>query len=203
MPTFAAMAADKQTALVLDDDSVAHGEPVHFGNFPGLWVVGQPVAVSELGFESEDEALARVEELGLPLKTLTVTAGSSPMPARANHLPGLDEVRGSDWKPEPGQPGAELQPGEVFPPDPFRPAELDLAILTMLDGSAADAVSAIEAFDGTAADLDALYAEEKARKNRSSVLAAIDARVSGHAADAEASAEVAETAEGSALGGTV
>jgi len=29
---------------------------------------GQPVAVSELGFDTEKEALARVKELGLPLR---------------------------------------------------------------------------------------------------------------------------------------
>lgn len=63
-------------ALVLDDPSVASSEPRVFAGFPGLWSPGVPVAVADLGFESDEQALARVDELGLPLKRAKLKAAS-------------------------------------------------------------------------------------------------------------------------------
>lgn len=165
-----------QPALVLEDDSVSHGEPVHFGGFPGLWIKGQPVAVSELGFESVDDAHKRVDELNLPLAQTTVAQGEGLMPDMGDRMPGLDEVRGvKDWKPERGQPGADLQPGEVFPADPERPAEEERLTSSLLDLNAPDAVAAIASVDDPA-ELDQLAAAEKAGKNRQTVKAALTAR---------------------------
>lgn len=70
------------------------GEAVHFGGFPGLWVPGRPVALSELGFNAEKDARDTAAALGLPLREVSVDAGSAPMPVRPNHA-------SSDLAPEP------------------------------------------------------------------------------------------------------
>jgi hypothetical protein len=82
-------AKDKVKALVLDAEAAGYSgtDAVHFGDFPGVWAPGQPVAVSELGFDTEKDALARVKELGLPLREVQVDAGSARMPDRPNHAP--------------------------------------------------------------------------------------------------------------------
>lgn len=82
-------------ALELDTEASGYtrSDGVHFGGFPGVWAPGQPVEISELGFDSEDEALARVDELGLPLRQVNVEPGSAPMPARPNHLFSEDQQR--------------------------------------------------------------------------------------------------------------
>jgi hypothetical protein len=90
-------------------------------------------------------------------------------------MPSLDEVRGTDWKPTPGEPGAALAPGEVFPPDPPRPEEEARLTESLLDLNAPDAVLALAAVDDPA-ELDALAAAEKAGKNRATVKAAIETR---------------------------
>jgi len=81
------MAADTVPALVLDDTVTgAASEPVHFANMPGLWLEGQPVAVSELGFASDADAYAAVEEAGLPLVKTKVKSGKGLMPEVFNHV---------------------------------------------------------------------------------------------------------------------
>jgi hypothetical protein len=85
-PTFA-VSDETRPALVLEEGAVSHGEPVHFANFPGLWIEGQPVAVSELGFDDDDAAFARAEELGLPLDETTVAAGEGAMPDMGGRAP--------------------------------------------------------------------------------------------------------------------
>lgn len=48
------------------------GEPVNFPGFPGAWTPGVPKAAADLvaagAFESVEEVVARVAELGLPLE---------------------------------------------------------------------------------------------------------------------------------------
>lgn len=78
-------------ALVLDDPSVASEEPRHFAGFPGLWAPGAPVLVASLGFESDDAAYARVEELGLPL-----VETAAPLPATEPDGPALLELNAPD-----------------------------------------------------------------------------------------------------------
>lgn len=82
------MSKTTEAAFELDADAAGytHGEAVHFGSFPGVWFVEQPIAVSELGFDSEQEAVDRVAELGLPLRKTRVPVGSAPMPERTNHV---------------------------------------------------------------------------------------------------------------------
>lgn len=185
-----------QPALVYEDDAVTHGEPVHFGGFPGLWVQGRPVAVAELGFETVEDAYKAVEELGLPLNQTTVAVGEGAMPDMGGRAPSLDEVRGTDWKPEPGQPGAELAPGEVFPADPARPVEEARLTESLLDLNAPDAVAAVASVDDPA-ELDALAAAEKAGANRKTVTAALKAR----ADELATAAAAAPPTEGGSLGG--
>lgn len=52
------------------------GEPVNFPGFPGVWTPGEAKLAAELvaagAFESVDQVVARVEELGLPLEQVTV-----------------------------------------------------------------------------------------------------------------------------------
>lgn len=77
----------KVKALVLDADAAGYsgGEAVHFGGFPGVWAPGQPIAITELGFDSERDARDAVKALELPLREVSVDAGSAPMPERSNH----------------------------------------------------------------------------------------------------------------------
>jgi hypothetical protein len=84
-----------EVALELDVEAAGEGRgvEVHFSNFPGVWAPDRPIAVSELGFANVDEALDRVDELGLPLRRLDVEAGSAPMPARDNQIASEDQAR--------------------------------------------------------------------------------------------------------------
>lgn len=78
--------ADREKALVLTDEFAATsvaGEPVHFGTFPGRWVPGRPILVSDLGLDLAD-ARERVRAGGLPLKEVNVD--------RARAM-GVDEAR--------------------------------------------------------------------------------------------------------------
>lgn len=112
--------ADSNTepALVLDDEAVSGREPVHFGGFPGTFLPGRPVAISALGFNTADEALGLVEELGLPLSETEVETGEGAPPPRVNHALGELEALGMsrEYVPPPGSPGAQLADGESFPP---------------------------------------------------------------------------------------
>jgi hypothetical protein len=107
-----------QPALVLEDPAVSHGEPVHFSGSPASGSWGEPVAVSQLGFDNDDAAFARAEELALPLVQTTVAAGEGAMPDMGGRMPSLDEVRGTDWKPKPGEPGARARAGRGVPAGP-------------------------------------------------------------------------------------
>jgi hypothetical protein len=84
-----------ELALELDVEAAGEGRglEVHFSNFPGVWAPERPIAVTELGFDTVDEALARVDELGLPLRQVDVEAGSAPMPARDNQIASEDQAR--------------------------------------------------------------------------------------------------------------
>lgn len=92
------MASKTETALELDVEQAGHtrGEAVAFGGFPGVWEPGRPVAVSELGFDTDADALALVEELELPLRKVKVEAGSAPMPDRPNHVASQLEQLGAE-----------------------------------------------------------------------------------------------------------
>jgi hypothetical protein len=87
-----------EAALELDTDAAGYtrGAGVHFAGFPGVWEPGRPVAISELGFASADEALDLVDELGLPLRKVRVPAGSAPMPERPNHVASQLDTGGGD-----------------------------------------------------------------------------------------------------------
>lgn len=73
-----------ETALVLPASAVVGNEPVHFGGFPGQWYPARPIAVSALGFETEDEALEAAKDL--PLVVTRVGVGKAPAPERENHV---------------------------------------------------------------------------------------------------------------------
>lgn len=77
----------KEKAFELDTEAAGYtgSEGVHFGDFPGVWAPGVPIALTELGFDTAADARAAVEELGLPLKEVSVDVGSAPMPTRPNH----------------------------------------------------------------------------------------------------------------------
>jgi hypothetical protein len=102
------MAESKVTAFVLPTEAVVGTDAVHFGGFPGIWVPGQPVEVTELGFASLQDARERRDELGLPLKETKVAVGKGAMPERENHAPNQREA----------DHGAESELGgeEEFPP---------------------------------------------------------------------------------------
>jgi hypothetical protein len=88
----------KVKALELDTAAAGYTgtEPVHFGDFPGMWQPGRPIALSELGFDTEKDALAAVKELGLPLREVSAEAGKARMPERPNHAPDVLEEEVAD-----------------------------------------------------------------------------------------------------------
>jgi hypothetical protein len=95
------MAKETETALVLPASAVVGSEAVHYGGFPGQWYPGRAIAVSALGFETEDEALEAAKDL--PLVVTRVKVGSAPAPERENHVAGVpftnalaDEVAEAD-----------------------------------------------------------------------------------------------------------
>lgn len=114
-----------EIALELDTEAAGYTklEPVHFGGFPGLWAPGIPVAVSELGFESEQAALDQVAELDLPLKQVNVDVGTAPALARPNHVLSEEQKRALDLDAEANWPpsnhaeadAAATAAGVVFP----------------------------------------------------------------------------------------
>jgi hypothetical protein len=81
------VARDTETALVLPVGATVGSEPVHYGGFPGQWYPGRPIAVSALGFETEDEALEAAKDL--PLVVTRAKVGSAPAPERENHVSGV------------------------------------------------------------------------------------------------------------------
>lgn len=86
-----------EAALVLSEEKAAEAGlsssgPFAFGAFPGVYFVGVPVSVSELGFESAEAALAAVEETGAPLEATEVADGEGKA-YRTNHALSEREAR--------------------------------------------------------------------------------------------------------------
>lgn len=87
-----------ERALVLTEEKAqeagyAGAGPFTFaGAFPGVWIIGQPLEVSTLGFDDEEQAMAALEDAGIPLETVEVAAGSAP-PFVENHALSDNEVR--------------------------------------------------------------------------------------------------------------
>lgn len=140
------------------DVDVVQSEAVHFAGFPGLWLADRPIAVSELGFATDDDAYAAVDELGLPLAQTTVAEGAGLMPEVANHVPAgvvpvFDHLEAVDGN-------------EVVVADPYA------------DAVAANADVLIESIAATTEVdvLDGLEAAETAGKSRTTVLQAITDR---------------------------
>lgn len=85
-------------ALVLTEDLAAErgyagpGPFTFAGLFPGVYFVGQPVRISELGLSSEEEALDRVEASNVPLELVEVGEGEGDA-FRWNHAPSAEDVR--------------------------------------------------------------------------------------------------------------
>jgi hypothetical protein len=82
-----------ESAFVFQDESHTGTDLVHFGGYPGVFVPGEKVAVSELEFDTAKDATDRANELGLPLEKTTVTAGKGKMVARENHAPSDADVK--------------------------------------------------------------------------------------------------------------
>lgn len=77
----------KVKAFELDTEAAGYTgtEPVHFGGFPGTWQPGRPIAVTELGFDTEKEAREQVKQLALPLREVQADLADARMPERPNH----------------------------------------------------------------------------------------------------------------------
>ena len=77
----------KVKAFELDTEAAGYtgGDGVHFGDFPGVWEPGRPIAVSELGFDTDKQARDLVKELGLPLREVQADLADALMPERPNH----------------------------------------------------------------------------------------------------------------------
>lgn len=66
------------------------------GSFPGVWTVGDPVSLTELGFQGsgdQDDAAALVKSLGLPLEELDVEPGEAKGWKGENHILSDREAR--------------------------------------------------------------------------------------------------------------
>jgi hypothetical protein len=81
-----------ESAFVFNDESHTGTDLVHFGDFPGVYVPGEPVALTEIEFDSPKEATDRAKELGIPLAKTTVAAGEGKMAARENRAPSDADV---------------------------------------------------------------------------------------------------------------
>lgn len=82
------MASEKELAFVLPAADVAGSAgAVCFAGFPGVWAPDVPIAVSELGFESVQDARAARDATASVLRDVKVDTGTAPMPERPNHLP--------------------------------------------------------------------------------------------------------------------
>lgn len=85
-------------ALVLTEEKAAErgytgpGPHTLGGVFPGTWFVGEPVAVSELGFDTPEEAFAAAEDANAPLEQTTVADGEGKV-HRRNHALGELEAQ--------------------------------------------------------------------------------------------------------------
>lgn len=85
-----------ETAFVLDDPGLAGGGPVNLAGFPGTWTPGEPIAASAFvdagAFESVQAMRDQIRELRMPLKEISVSEGSAPLPLRDNHMPNAEEA---------------------------------------------------------------------------------------------------------------
>jgi hypothetical protein len=82
-----------EPAVVFKDESHSGTDVVHFGGYPGVFVPGEKVAVSELEFDTAKEATDQADELGLPLEKTTVAVGKGKMVARDNRAASDADVR--------------------------------------------------------------------------------------------------------------
>lgn len=133
---------------MFEDESHSGTDLVHFGGFPGVYVPGEKVSVSELEFATVKDATDRADELGVPLKRTTVAVGKGPLAARENHALSETEARAAGvTEPEQGQPGAKLAEGEVFPPAPEPLPEVTAGVTPLEPGAeaATDATGEAEA----------------------------------------------------------
>ena len=82
-------------AFVLRHGAAGDGA-VTFPGFPGVWTPGEPIEAQvfvDAGvFASTEEMQDRAAEVGVPLETTTVAAGSAPMPERDNHVSNAAEA---------------------------------------------------------------------------------------------------------------
>jgi hypothetical protein len=81
-----------EPAVVFQDDSHTGTDLVHFGGYPGVFMPGKKVAVTEIEFDDPKDAVDRAKELGLPLEKTTVAVGRGKMVARENHAPSDADV---------------------------------------------------------------------------------------------------------------
>ena len=90
---------------------VFSGEPQTFGGFPGVYAVGEPVALGTLGL-TEKEAKAKIKEMNLPLE-LTSEPGSYPEPEPIWAL--VNEAEVEPGQPIPIVPNAHIASGAELP----------------------------------------------------------------------------------------
>lgn len=105
-----------EAAYVLPEDAASSSEYQVFPNFPGRWLPGSPVLVSDLGM-SADEAAARIKELGLPLKR--VNAKPSQRAEAPRHVGQMVSVATLAS----GEPEAQAAPPSEEPAAPLPPDE--------------------------------------------------------------------------------
>jgi hypothetical protein len=146
-----------QTALVLTEEAAEEagltgGGPFTFaGVFPGVWHVGQPVAVSELGFDDDDEAVDRAEELGLPLSTTTVAEGEGKADRGDNHAPSERQVAAERKAAAIADETGSAAPRSIRSHAEADAIAADLGISFDEGAKLSDKVVAIEAFNAAAA----------------------------------------------------
>lgn len=84
-------------ALILTEEAAAQagysgaGPFTFAGVFPGEWTLGEPLRISELGFDSDDDARDALAEAGVPLEEIEVGPGEG-FAKRFNHAAGEMQV---------------------------------------------------------------------------------------------------------------
>lgn len=156
-------------ALVLTEEKareagLSSAGPYAFGvAFPGVYFVGRPVAISELGGLTYDEAIALLEETGVPLEETEVAEGEGKA-YRENHAASdlevaaakvdeaVEEAGGIRTHAQADEVAAEL--GIVWPEGKITLAEKVAAIEAVRAGADPDAAAAESAADGEEATPD-------------------------------------------------
>lgn len=88
-------------ALILTEEMAAErgymgSGPFTFPDaFPGVWVPGEPVALSELGFATQDDADEALEASEVPLEWTDVDEGEG-IPERDNHAASMEQAVTAD-----------------------------------------------------------------------------------------------------------